>query len=81
MKTIKLLLILFFLVSSVSINALSPVKGNNGKHYGQLKNRTNGRHLGRDTVGAPLDGGLLTVLGVAGVAYYTARKKSKKLES
>ena len=26
-------------------------------------------------VGAPVDGGLLTVLGAAGVAYYAARKK------
>jgi hypothetical protein len=29
------------------------------------------------TIGAPLDGGLLTVLGAAGVAYFAARKKKK----
>ena len=28
-------------------------------------------------VGVPLDGGLLTILGAAGVAYYVARKKKK----
>lgn len=28
-------------------------------------------------VGVPLDGGLLTILGAAGVAYYIARKKKK----
>ena len=27
--------------------------------------------------GVPLDGGLLTILGAAGVAYYLARKKKK----
>ena len=26
-------------------------------------------------IGVPLDGGLLTILGAAGVAYYIARKK------
>ena len=29
-------------------------------------------------VGAPLDGGLLAILGAAGVAYYAARKRKKK---
>ena len=29
------------------------------------------------SVGVPLDGGLLTILGAAGVAYYLARKKKK----
>ncbi|MFC2081363.1 hypothetical protein ACFLR8_04055 [Bacteroidota bacterium] len=28
-----------------------------------------------NAVGVPLDGGLLTILGAAGVAYYVARKK------
>jgi hypothetical protein len=33
---------------------------------------------GRDaTVGAPLDGGLLAILGAAGIAYFAARKKKK----
>jgi len=31
-------------------------------------------------VGAPLDGGLLTILGAAGVAYFVSRKKKKNEE-
>ena len=31
----------------------------------------------QNPVGAPLDGGLLTILGAAGVAYYVSRKKKK----
>ncbi|MCF8379812.1 MAG: hypothetical protein K9H49_09560 [Bacteroidales bacterium] len=34
----------------------------------------------RDTIGAPLDGGLLAILGAAGVAYFVARKKKKNRE-
>ena len=33
-----------------------------------------------DPIGAPLDGGLLALLGAAGVAYYGARRKKKKVE-
>ncbi len=29
---------------------------------------------------APLDGGLLTILGAAGIAYYVSRKKKAKAE-
>jgi hypothetical protein len=32
---------------------------------------------GHGAVGVPLDGGLLTILGMAGVAYFVARKKKK----
>jgi hypothetical protein len=32
---------------------------------------------GTGTVGVPLDGGLLTILGMAGVAYFVIRKKKK----
>ena len=31
-------------------------------------------------VGAPLDGGLLALLGAAGIAYYGARRKKKNAE-
>jgi hypothetical protein len=34
----------------------------------------------RVEVGAPLDGGLLSILGAAGVAYFVARRKKKKLD-
>ena len=36
---------------------------------------------GGDTVEVPLDGGLLTILGAAGVAYFIARKKKKSMEN
>ncbi|MCJ7450028.1 MAG: hypothetical protein MUO72_20335 [Bacteroidales bacterium] len=39
--------------------------------------RRQGRPHHGGSVGAPLDGGLLTVLGAAGVAYVVARKKKK----
>ncbi len=31
--------------------------------------------------GVPLDGGLLTILGAAGVAYFVARRKKKNMEN
>lgn len=45
--------------------------------------RVDRNHGGTPThgyVGAPLDGGLLTVLGAAGIAYVAARKKRKEEE-
>jgi len=33
------------------------------------------RHQKNKPVGAPIDGGLLTILGAAGVSYYLIRKK------
>jgi hypothetical protein len=35
---------------------------------------------GGDTTGVPLDGGLLTILGAAGVAYFVARRKKKNAD-
>ena len=32
-------------------------------------------------VGVPLDGGLLTILGAAGVAYFVARRKKKNADN
>lgn len=37
-----------------------------------------GNFDGGNTVGAPIDGGLLTILGVAGGGYLIARRKKKK---
>ncbi len=34
----------------------------------------------RGQVGAPLDGGLLSILGAAGLGYYLIRRKNKKQE-
>jgi preprotein translocase subunit SecG len=36
---------------------------------------------GSETVGVPLDGGLLSILGAAGVAYFVARRKKKNADS
>jgi hypothetical protein len=80
MKSFKILLLLFFLATVFSVDAMSPANGNNGNHYGQRNFRNNSPHKA-PPVGAPLDGGLLTVLGAGGIAYYIARRKSKKLES
>ena len=33
-----------------------------------------------NTVGAPLDGGLLAILAAAGISYFTARKKKKQID-
>jgi hypothetical protein len=118
MKTIKILILLFFLATGFSVNAMSvkPQPNNNENHNDNNGNHNdnngnhndnngnhndnngnhndnNGNHHDNDgnhngnnghhggPVGVPLDGGLLTVLGVAGVAYYAARKKGKKQES
>jgi len=35
---------------------------------------------GGETVAVPLDGGLLSILGAAGVAYFVARRKKKNAE-
>ena len=85
MKRIKILLLLFFLVTTFYVNAqekhsTKPGNGyeNGNGHYTHGNGHGYG-HTGK--VGVPLDGGLLTVLGVAGVAYYVARKKGKKPES
>ena len=35
---------------------------------------------GQESVGVPLDGGLLSILGAAGVAYFVARRKKKNAD-
>ena len=37
--------------------------------------------FGAVEVGAPLDGGLLSILGAAGVAYFVARRKKKNADN
>jgi len=67
MKKVAFLVFMIMAIASSTANAVTP---NDPSHY-------------RDphTVGAPLDGGLLLILGSVGVAYYASRKqKSKKLE-
>jgi hypothetical protein len=48
---------------------------NNGNGHYTHGNGNGYGHTGKATVGAPLDGGLLVVLGAAGFAYYSARRK------
>ena len=85
MKRIKILLLLFFLATGFSMNAMNPKSGrshNSGPQYSDNDRRDKDKGKGKGPhTGAPLDGGLLTVLGVGGVAYFVARKKGKKPES
>jgi hypothetical protein len=78
MKSVKILSLAFIMAVSFANKVQGQADGNNGNHYGQIKNGNNG-HNGN--VAAPLDGGLLTILGAAGVAYFTARKKGNNQES
>jgi hypothetical protein len=64
MKTIKTIFILVILVFISSTAVFGHPSRHHHTHYG-------------NATGAPLDGGILSVLGVAGVAYYAARKKKK----
>jgi hypothetical protein len=67
MKIIKVISILVILLSITTADAFSKPK-----HH---QHRKQNHPTTRPTVGAPLDGGILTVLGAAGVAYFVARKK------
>jgi hypothetical protein len=65
MKKITILLFLILLGSFASINAMSKPGHRPPRGHGGC-------------VKTPLDGGLLTILGAAGVAYFVARKGRKK---
>jgi hypothetical protein len=66
-----ILLSLFGILFSASVNAYSPTNmDQTGRH----------RHGGGNTVGVPLDGGLLALLAGAGIVYFAARKKRKNQE-
>lgn len=67
MKRIRIFLLIALLASVGTAYAWSPAP--RGHH-----------HKPRRCVKVPLDGGLLAVLGAAGIAYYLVRKKSKKKE-
>ncbi len=66
MKTIKVSLFLIFFVSCISVFAFSPPPSS-----------SNNNQCGNN-VSVPLDGGLLFVLGAAGVSYFLARKNRNK---
>jgi hypothetical protein len=73
MRKFKIILVLFALTAVFSAN----VMGHPGRH--QPSHNHNGGTS--PTVGAPLDGGILAILGIAGVAYFVARKKKNNLGS
>lgn len=75
--------ILFFLLTAFFLNAQdrhAPGTGyeNGNGHYSHGNGNGYG-HTGAKpgSVGAPLDGGLLLILGGAGVAYYSTRKRKR----
>ena len=74
MKKTVVVLMAFFLAGTFAVNA-------SGSASGRPHHQVHPKHNGQPGVGAPLDGGLLTVLGAAGVAYYGARKKKKSPDS
>ena len=74
MKRIITLSFLIILLSAFTVNAM----GMKSKHPHQRHRNHQHNYNSGGAVGAPLDGGLLAVLGVAGVAYITARKRKKK---
>ena len=76
---IKNLLAILVLSIFFSFSASATDYINRDRTSTQTRHR-NHNHNGGGAVGAPLDGGLLAILGAAGVAYFTARKKKKNGE-
>ena len=74
MKTLKILAILLFLSLATSAEASDHPRFRNHRHFNSTQPKP-------ATVGAPLDGGILAILGVAGVAYFAARKRKKNEKS
>jgi hypothetical protein len=70
MKKIKIFLFLVLLAGSVTVSAQNAQ--NHGKHRPPRR---------PPTCQTPLDGGLLSIRGVAGIFYYLGRKKGNKKES
>jgi len=77
MKKLLRVLFVFVLFSSMALysNAMHPFHKTHKSHHSR-HGHTQHRH--GQPVGAPLDGGLLVVLGAAGIGYYVARKNKKK---
>jgi hypothetical protein len=82
MKKIKILLFLALLTSGVAVNAQNR---SHQQHYTRPQQTHNNKHNnnhngGGCNVATPLDGGLLSVLGVGGIVYFLARKKRNNKE-
>ena len=59
------IVLIILLLAVASINAFAVVRGGGGG----------------EATGVPLDGGLLSILGAAGVAYFVARRKKKNADN
>jgi hypothetical protein len=74
MKTFKILAILLFLSLAISAEASGHPRFRSHHHFNSTQPKPS-------TVGAPRDGGILAILGVAGAAYFAARKRKKNEKS
>jgi hypothetical protein len=70
MKKLGIALIMILLIAAVPDDIMA----------GTQDRLRDGSCRDKPTTGAPLDGGLLTILGAAGIAYYVSRKKKAKAE-
>lgn len=81
MKKIIIMSFLFIMISTFSFGKPGDKPFRNNNHdYHSHKGHENDRNS-KNSVGAPLDGSLLAVLGAAGVAWVVARKKKKNPEA
>jgi hypothetical protein len=81
MKRIKRFsFVVILLVSSIAFSSVAMAWGPKPHTPSTTYCPTQGDHNGGNTAGAPLDGGLLAILTVAGIAYVGARKKKKNAE-
>lgn len=71
MKIFKTTLLFLLLAFGIEALAMSPPPRPPRHH----------RHGGSGNVNTPLDGGLLSILGAAGIGYYLLRKKKGKMDS
>ena len=74
-KKLSLILLTFTFTLFLTPDAFCGIQKQNNGNKGKKKVGESSRQIG-----APLDGGLLTLLGAAGAGYYLMRKK-KKLSS
>ena len=89
MKNLKILTLITIFAFSLSLNSNAQKRKKRGsdndwkrkgdKNFEWRRGGDDGSTKG--AVGAPLDGGLLAILGAAGVTYYVSRKKKRNGET